>query len=296
MIDRDIEMGQNPGMKDVSHTEIKSINLGYGQRNAQLEEEHTRFIKGTSYRDMSTVMVVPSITIKRTVQPHTANGWRGKLAQWQHNSTVKHGARCPEIATPGIPEAVVFSWLSLMTPANQKFTRISIQNCEVGDAYNQAVQVILDDTGLSAWKWMLTVESDNLPPPHGLLQLLEDAETGNWDAIGGMYFQKGEGGAPMAYGKPGEMPKSFKPWIPPPDTVSEVNGIAMGFSLFKIDMFKHIPAPWFHTTQEWVPGVGEASGTQDLYFCKKAAKLGYRFAVSTKVRVGHLNVSDGRIW
>jgi hypothetical protein len=268
----------------------------YGLRNAQLAEEHTRFVKGTSYRDLSTIMVVPSITIKRTVHPRAVPGVRGTIAQSLHNIACKMGARCPEIATPGIPEAVVFSWLSLMTPANQKFTRISLQNCEVADAYNQAVRIILDDEGLSAWKWMLTVESDNLPPPTGLLQLLDDAESGNWDAIGGLYYQKGEGGGPMAYGRPDDIPKSFKPWIPPPHSVVPVNGIAMGFSLFKIDMFKHIPPPWFHTTQEWIPGVGEHANTQDLYFAKKAAKAGYRFAVSTNVLVGHLDVNTGKIW
>ncbi len=269
---------------------------GYGLRNAQLAEEHTRFVKGTSYRDLSTVMVVPSITIKRTVHPHSTPGITGKVAQVLHNLAVHTGARCPEIATPGIPEAVVFSWLSLVTPANQKFTRISIQNCEVADAYNQAVRIILDDEGLASWKWMLTVESDNLPPPTGLLQLLEDAESGDWDAIGGMYYQKGEGGGGMAYGRPEDIPKSFKPWIPPPDSVVPVNGVAMGFTLFKIDMFKHIPPPWFRTVQEWIPGVGESASTQDLYFCKKAAKHGYKFAVSTKVRVGHLDVNSGIIW
>lgn len=268
----------------------------YGLRNANYNEEHTRFFRGTSYRDLSTIMVVPSVSLKKTVHPRTQPGFKGKIAQGLHNLASHNGAKCPEIATPGIPESVVFSWLCLQTPANSKFTRISITNCEVGDAYNQAVRIILDDDGLSSWRWMLTVETDNLPPPYALLQLLNDAEEGNWDAIGGMYWQKGEGGAPMAFGKPDEHPKSYKPWVPPPNTVSEVNGIAMGFSLFKIDMFKHIDPPWFMTTQEWVPGVGEMAGTQDLYFCKKAAAKGFRFAVSTNVRIGHVDVNNGVVW
>lgn len=266
-----------------------------GLRNANYADEHTRFVEGTSYHDHSVVMVVPSISLKRVVQPHSAPGWRGKIAQATHNLTNHHGARCPEIASAGIPEAVVFSWLCLMTAPNAKFTRISITNCEVGDAYNQAVQIILDDEGLSTWKWMLTLESDNIPPPWGLLRLLHDADEGGWDAIGGVYWGKGEGATCHAYGQPGEIPRSYKPWVPPPDAVSEVNGLGMGFTLFKIDMFKKIKPPWFVTQQLWIPGVGELAGTQDLYFFKNAAKAGYRFAIDTNVRVGHID-ANGTIW
>jgi hypothetical protein len=241
-------------------------------------------------------MVVPSVSLSRTVYPRSAKGVNGKIGQVLHNLGNKLGARCPELATPGLPEKVAFSWLSLLTPPNQAFQRISIQNCEVGDAYNQAVRIILDNEALARMTWMLTVETDNIPEPDALIQLLADAERGNYDAIGALYYQKGEGGGPMCYGKTGEMPKSYKPWIPPPNSVVDVNGIAMGFSLFKIDMLKRIPPPWFKTTQEWIPGSGEVSGTQDLFFCKKAGAMGFRFGVSSKVRVGHLDIRTGIVW
>lgn len=273
---------------------------GYGIHNAQLEDEHTRFIEGTSYRDLSTVMVVPSISLKRTVSPRHAPGVRGKMAQVVHNLTSKHGARCLELATPGIPEAVVFSWLCLSAPPNQIFLRISITNCEVGDAYNQAVQLILDDPNLAKLSFMLTVESDNLPPPMGLIQLMDDIDDvsagGPFDAVQGLYWGKHEHSTPHCYGKPGEIPQSYRPWVPPPNSLVPVNGVAMGFTLFRISLFKKMQPPWFRTVHEWVPGVGEYSATQDLWFSKQAAKVGAKFAVSSKVRVGHLSVSDGRVW
>lgn len=270
---------------------------GYGQRNAQFADEHTRFITGTSYHDLSTIMVVPSISLKRVVRPRPVDGRLGALAQTIHNWTSRVGARCPEIASPGIPEAVAFSWLQLQTPANAKFSRMSIVNCEVGDAYNQAVQLILDDPGLSQFAYMLTVESDNVPPHDGLLKLLHEAEEGHWDALGGAYWQKGEGGGFHAYGQPqpGIFPKDYRPWVPKPNSVSEVNALGMGFTLFKIDMFKYIKPPWFKTVADWIPGVGELASTQDLYFFKKAARAGYRFAVSTNVRVGHID-GNGVVW
>lgn len=271
-----------------------------GLHNINLRDLFDRQIKGNSYQDRSTIMVVPAVSNPSCLDEHG------------------------EPIIP-VPPRVVQSWLSLQTPANQRFTRIMIENAEVSDAYNQAVAVILGDQGLNTWKWLLTVETDNIPPPGGLLQLLEDVETVcdcghilashdldsreqpckrcacvayahvKYDAIGGIYFAKGPGGSPMCYGRPHEMPRSFRPWIPPPDSVVECNGLGMGFSLFRIEMFKEMPKPWFRTIQEWVPGIGERHMTQDLAFFGEAAKFGYRFAISTNVRVGHID-SEGVIW
>ena len=268
----------------------------YGLRNAHLADEHTHFLKGTSYHDLSTVMVVPSVSLKRTVQPRPGRGW---LPQAIHNLTSRHGARCPEIASPGIAEAVVFSWLSLQTPMNTAFQRVSIANAEVGDAYNQGIHLILTNEGLAKCSFVLTVETDNIPPPQGLLQLYKDIDDvsagGPFDAIQGLYWGKGPGAMPHCYGKPEEMPHTFKPWVPPPDSVVQVNGVAMGFTLFRLDLFRKMKGPWFRTVQDWVPGVGEQTATQDLWFSRQAAKVGAKFAVSSKVRVGHID-QEGVIW
>lgn len=240
-----------------------------------------RIIEGKTFQDMSTIMVVPSVQ-----RPECQDNWH----------THDDGEKGPRVCVHGIPESVAMSWLNVMTPANHKFTRMNIKNAEVADAYNQAINAILQDEELKTWRYVLTVETDNLPPPHGLLQLLQDIETGPYDAVGGLYFVKGEGGPPLCYGKPDETPKTFKPWIPPPDSVVPVNGIGMGFSLFRLDLFKRMPYPWFRTVQEWIPGVGERMGTQDLAFCELAVKFGARFAVSSKVRVGHLDAASSVVW
>lgn len=251
-------------------TELAKQIPDEGLHNVHLRDLFDYHIKGNTYRDRSTIMVVPAVNNPGCVEPDG------------------------DPVVP-VPPRVVQSWLCLQTPANQKFTRVMVENCEVADAYNQTVQLILADEGLRDWKYLLTVETDNIPPPDGLLQLLDDIEASKFDAIGGLYWAKGPGGAPMCYGKVDEIPRTFRPWVPPPDSISECNGLGMGFTLFRIEMFRNIDPPWFRTVQEWVPGIGERQMTQDMWFFSRAAQAGYRFGCSTNVRVGHMD-SDGVVW
>jgi len=154
-----------------------------GFHNGHLKEARERIEKSRSYADCSTIMVVPAI------KP--------------------------------IPPKVVQSWLGLMAPMNQKFTRLCLENMEVGDAYNAAVEFILGNPELSTWQYMLTVETDNIVPPDALLKLIEDIESGPYDAVGALYWTKGEGGQPMCYGNPKVMPRNFVPWLPETDTVAQ---------------------------------------------------------------------------
>lgn len=224
--------------------------------NADITQVRDRLIRGNSYRDLSTVCVIPT---------------RGLIAA-----------------------KVVQAWLSLATPMNQKFTRFFMEKLEVGDAYNQAIETILAHPELSKWKYLLTLEDDNAPPPDGLLRLYESID--KYDAISGLYFVKGETGAAMIYGDPKNMPQDFIPQVPIPETVQECNGIGMGFALWRLAMFKKMVKPWFRTLQSFVPGKGMQAATQDLYFCAEARKHGYRFAVDTRVRVGHWDDANQVMW
>lgn len=194
-----------------------------------------------------------------------------------------------------IPAKVVQSWMGMMTPMNQKFTRIFAIGLEVGDAYSQTIENILNHPELSNWKYILTLEEDNVPPPDGLLKLYESMD--KYDVVGGLYWTKGEMGQPMIYGDPKVMPKNFIPQVPIPDSVQEANGLGMGFNLWKLEMFKdkRLRRPWFKTLQQ-VDNGGARAYTQDLYFFEDAAKYGYRFACDTRVRVGHYSYAEDIIW
>jgi hypothetical protein len=227
-----------------------------GRHNAS--DYVSRLAKARAYEDLSTVCIVPT---------------RGLIT-----------AR------------VVQNWMGILSPMNQKFTRIFVERAEVGDAYNWAIDAILSNEELSKWKYVLTLEEDNLAPPDGLLKLIESI--GDYGAVGGLYWTKGEGGMPMCYGHPHETPIRLNPIIPQPDSLTECNGLGMGFTLFKLDLFKDpkIEKPWFRTAQEFIPGEGVKCMTQDLYFFEKAKKAGYRFACDSRVRVGHFDAGSNIVW
>lgn len=214
-----------------------------------------RLKRGKTYKDLSTVVVIPT---------------RGS-----------------------IPARVVESWWGLMMPMNQKTTRMVIKGMEVGAAYNHAIELILSHPELSKWKYVLTLEEDNIPPPDGLLKLYENID--KYDAVGGLYWTKGEAGMPMIYGNPKGV-LNFIPQKPKVNDIHECNGLGMGFTLFKLDLFRELEKPWFETIQEYIPGVGGKAYTQDLAFFEKARKSGKRVACDTRVKVGHFDSSTEIVW
>jgi hypothetical protein len=200
------------------------------------------------------------------------------------------------------PTAVGASYLNLSTSANQNLHRMYLNNYEVGHAYQHAIEAIMRDERqkppLRDYHYVLTLEVDNIIPPMAVLQLLKDIHEADVDVLGAMYWGKGWGGVPMAFGKFGEVPHSFRPFVPPPNAVTRVNGCGMGCTLFDMKVFREVSSPWFETIQQWTPNVGmETMSTQDLFFARKAAQeAGIRFAVDTNVLVGHLEESTGIIW
>lgn len=227
-----------------------------GYHNSQ--DLGTRLMKGNTYKDSSTICIVPT---------------RGQ-----------------------IPAKVVQSWMGMMAPMNQKFFRIFAIGMEVGEAYNNSIQTILDNPELRKWKYILTLEEDNMPPADGLLKLYEGMK--DFDVIGGLYWTKGEGGQPMIYGDPKAIPLNFIPQVPKPDTIQPCCGLGMGFTLFKMSLFTDgkIEKPWFKTCQEVIPGVGGRVYTQDLFFFEKAHRLGYKMACDTRVKVGHYDINADIVW
>jgi hypothetical protein len=165
---------------------------------------------------------------------------------------------------------------------------------EVGAAYSEAIQGIIDHPELSKWEYILTLEHDNMPPPDGVLKLLKRMEDHpEYDWISALYYTKGEGGVAQIWGDPKDPVLNFRPQPPAPGQLIECCGTGMGFALWRIKMFKDkkLRAPWFKTIADET-GIG----TQDLYFAADARKYGYRCAVDCAVLVGHYEASTGTNW
>lgn len=227
-----------------------------GWNEGQSQEEK---VKRNSFKDLSTILIIPCYS-------------------------------------KGVHPKVVQNWMNIMQPMNQRFLKIFVTDMEVGAAYTQTIEQILNDPNLSKFKYIATLEHDNIVSPDWLLQIYPDMD--KFDVIGGIYYTKGPGGAPMCYGNPNVMPYNFIPFEPEPNSVTKCNGLGMGANVFKLDIFKNpkLPKPFFETVQKYTPGVGAQAYTQDLKFYENAGKLGYKFGCTTKTQVGHMDLESGIIW
>lgn len=193
-----------------------------------------------------------------------------------------------------ISAKVALSHWNLIFPPNNGVVRILAIGAEVGAAYSEAIEGVLAHPELSQWEYILTIESDNMPPADGVLKLLADMDKyPEYDCIGGLYFCKGDGGCAHIWGDPKDPVLNFRPQVPLIDTVQECNGSSMGFHLWRIKMFKDkkLRKPFFKT----VAGA-EGVGTQDLFFWSDAKKYGYRTAVDTSVKVAHWDEANQIAW
>ena len=229
-----------------------------GKHNADLSATVSRIDREAVWKDLSTIMLTP-----------TGNS---------------------------VPMRVVASWENMMVPPNNRFVRLTGMNMEVGESYSRMVESVLAHPDLSSWKYILTREHDNTMPPDGFVTLARQMEAHpEFAAISGLYFTKGPGGCAQIWGNPSEHPMNFRPQLPDAaGGLVECNGTGMGFTLFRLSMFKdeRLRRPWFKT----VASAAEGVGTQDLYFAGDAKKHGYRFAVDCSVKVGHYDELNDTMW
>lgn len=187
-----------------------------------------------------------------------------------------------------ISAKVALSMWSLIFPPNQAAHRMLALGMEVGDAYSTAINEVLSHPDLSQWEFILTLESDNIPPADGLVKLIAQMEQHpEFACIGGLYWTKGEGGVPQIWGDPRDPQLNFRPQVPVAGQLVECCGTGMGFNLWRMSMFKdaRLRRPWFKT----IAGA-EGVGTQDLYAWGDFRKYGYRCAIDCSVLVGHYDL------
>jgi hypothetical protein len=218
-----------------------------GAHNADLVKTQARLLKGASWKKQRVVVILP--------------------------------------AAASIPAKVALSHWNLAFPPNQGVVRILAQGMEVGDAYSQAIQSVLDHPDLGAWEYLLTLEHDNMPPADGVLRLIQQMEAHpEYTCIGGLYFTKGEGGVAQIWGDPRDPQLNFRPQVPDPNGgLVECCGTGMGFNLWRLQTFRdeRLRKPWFKT---------DAGCTQDLYAWTDFKRHGYRCAIDCSVKVGHYDL------
>jgi hypothetical protein len=230
-----------------------------GVHNSDLQKSSTRIIEGGSWKKQRVIVLIPA----------------GKT----------------------IPTKVYLSHWGLMFPPNQPQYRMLCIGMEVGEAFSNAITEILSHPELSEWEYILTIEHDNMPPPDGLVKLIERMEQHpEYSCIGGLYWTKGEGGVPQIWGDPKDPVLNFRPQAPDPNGgLVECCGTGMGFNLWRLSMFKDekLRKPWFKTLNG---SEGQGVGTQDLYAWGDFRKHGYRCAIDCGIKVGHYDHVADIVW
>lgn len=318
---------------------------------------------GRIYKNLSTIIIIPT----RGTQ---------KEKGFLNCEKCNHKNEYTTSVVNGLHPIFVESFKRLIKPMNVPVIEMMMYGMEVGAAYNTAVENILKNPAFNNFRFILTVEDDNITPfipnsqgpmmmlydciergigyeitdesldelssllPKRLVDRLEkiknkefavgldtekffkilDKKVGRisleykkiiaensgkgFDIAGGLYWTKGTPSMPLIYGVPSAKNKDpegyfkvrfdWKSMTPGP---IECNGMGMGFTLFKLDIFrdKRLERPWFKTCSEHT-AEGIKQYTQDLYFFEKARKLGYRACVDTRVKVGHLDTRTGIIY
>jgi hypothetical protein len=247
-----------PAMPEIAMPEVE-VSLGTAF-------DRVSMIPGSTYRDQSTIVVMPT-------------------------------------REPKIHHRVVNALQNMIPPMNHKRAIMFCVGDEVGVAYNALITNILAHPDLSRWKYLMTIESDNIVPMDAQRRLLETIEAGMYDAVSGLYFTKGDYNMPMAYGDPAHFEATGELEFRPRDVqacltagqVMPVNGIAMGCALWRMDLFRQLAPPWFVTVNDVIDG--QPMGfTQDLWFCKNARAKGHRFAVDCRVKVGHMDLTTEEVY
>lgn len=254
---------------------------------------------------MSEALASPMLPVAEAVAAMQSPGLGFERVQHIPGSTYQDNSTIVIVPTRGmIHQRVISAFMHMMTPMNQKRAFLFCSGDEVGRAYDRMIKSILADPELSKWKYILTLEDDNLIPQDAHIRLLESIELGKFDAVSGIYFTKGEVNMPMAYGDPEEYLRTGVLDFKPRDVraglangyIMPVLGVAMGCALWRMDMFRELPEPWFVTVADVVPEKGPQMYTQDLFFCQNAVRAGKRFAVDLRVKVGHMDVASGVIF
>jgi hypothetical protein len=275
-------------MKKITPTTIDTL-----LKQARFRENFKFLSKGKTFKDLSTVIVIPIPGDKEEKKSVNC-------------PKCKHKIEYTQSIVSGLSPIFVEAFKRLVKPMNVPIIEMMVSGYEVGDAYSQAVDTILSNPGLKNFKYMLTVEYDNIVPfiPNTggpLMMLYDDIEKG-FDIVGGLYWTKGIPSMPLIYGdvksKKDDSEGYFKVIHNWKDgDLVECNGMGMGFTLFKMEIFKdkRLEKPYFKTCNEHAEK-GTKLYTQDLYFFEQARKLGYRCAVDTKIKVGHLDFKSGVIY
>lgn len=138
----------------------------------------------------------------------------------------------------------------------------------VANSRNNCVKAALEQKA----DWLFMVDSDMVFPHDGLVRLMAHERA----IVGGVYPRRGSGeilGLPLGFDPRHDY-----------TGVNEMEHLATGFILIRMDVFADLPKPWFRTGIE-----GEETVTEDVQFCRDVRAAGWKVWADMDIPLGHID-------
>ena len=137
-------------------------------------------------------------------------------------------------------------------------------------------------------KYIWMIDDDTVPAVDAGRKLLYALEQRpDVHVIGGVYTTRSSPPEPLVYREQGAGPD----WDWKVGEVFERWGVGTGCMMIRLDVFDHLPEPWFKTVQE-----SDQRWTDDLYFCDLVAQAGFKALVHGGVLCHHYDFERGAIY
>ena len=136
-------------------------------------------------------------------------------------------------------------------------------------------------------EWSFWIDDDMILPSETLVHLLEVAKENEAKIVSAHYYQRLPPYKPVCFRSVGNKYLDFA--YVDPDKVAVVDGIGFGCVLIHKSVFEKIGADSFRFKfyEEQNRYMGE-----DIYFCEKASKAGFKIWVDGKFVVGHIGAPE----
>ena len=182
-----------------------------------------------------------------------------------------------------VPALSLQSW-----PTNTNITFATVYGMETDQGRINAVLKAREE-GL---KYIWFIDDDTVPPPDAGRQLLYTLEQkgpphGKAMVAAGIYVTRSSPPEPLVFTEQGAGPH----WNWKVGDVFRVWGAGTGCMMVNLEVFDHIPEPWFKTTME-----SHYRESDDLYFCDKVAKAGFEVWANGKVLCHHYDMERGTVY
>lgn len=127
-------------------------------------------------------------------------------------------------------------------------------------------------------RWTMFIDDDMVLPEDTLIRLMEADK----DIVSGFCVSRRPPFLTAAYMHDKRtFYRNLTEW--PDDTLMEVDAVGAACLLVRTEVFRNIKKPWFHFYDNWESSMGE-----DLFFCRRAQRKGYKIWLDTGLIIGHI--------